>query len=99
MVRPERVCDLVVAITKNPHDHKAADALLSDALNFAGLPVHKGARVLVRVWVYPSFQPWVSWWGNAPPGLKPAAEWMRRSVEQFEALLPASTHELPEVEV
>lgn len=44
---------------RNLHDQ--ALRLLESPLGYPGLPDHPRVRVLLRVWRYPSFQPYASW--------------------------------------
>lgn len=41
--------------------HERALAVLESPLSYPGLPEHWFPRVLLRVWRYPSFQPYASW--------------------------------------
>ncbi|WP_152613568.1 hypothetical protein [Inquilinus limosus] len=47
--------------TATAHDDGPARALLDRAEAYPGLVEHRNARQLLRLWRYPSFEPWCSW--------------------------------------
>lgn len=49
------------AQTSMRNHHDQAVRMMESPLEYRGLPHHPLARVLLRVWRYPSFQPYASW--------------------------------------